>query len=381
MRADIQTAYSITTLPDDCVGGIVKHITEDANDENTNPGRSKIPDLVSLSALSRISKTMMKQLAPWMNPQDHACRLIDQVFDHPYPAVRTMKLVARFAAFFPDNLLENEIRVSCALTTNKLVNELLMIARAGETMNPSAQDAIALDLKQAGVLDGLEGTEYTKKQYQLGINVVAEILATCGIQIYEFERSEEKVLLAASLLDDGLKALSMLTRPLRIAGFLRVAKSLQNEFSAQIAQQFLDHSASFIPSEWDAEFMASAHGAECFDGLSIFMKLPMPDSRTIEEAVMTLLRSHLKARSAADPHWTNLSKDVFDLSLSLYRSLRLKNQADSLVQQLTALGIFTENELLIMDAVQWSGITNKSQARLEFLRLMENASIPKAAGQ
>ncbi len=373
MRADIQTVQSITTLPDDCVSCIVKNITEDDD--------QKSPNLVSLSALSRINHSMMDQMAPWMNPQDHACRLIDQASNHPYPAVRTMNLVARFAAFFPDNLLEKEIRVSCALSTNKLVNELLMIAHASETMNPSAQHAIALDLKEAGILDGTKETDCTKRQYQLGINTVAEILATCGIQIYEFERSDEKVFLAASLLDDGLKAVRMLTRPLRTFGFMRIAKSLQNEFSAPIAQQFLHHSASFIPSEWDAKFMASAHGAEFLDALSIFMRLPMPDSHTIEEAAMTLLDSYLKTRSAIDPHWSTMPKDVLDLSLSLYRSLRLKEQSESLIQQLTALGIFREEELNIMNGFEWIRIPNKPQARLVFLGLMQNASIQQAAAQ
>lgn len=364
MRADIQTVYSITTLPGDCLGYIVKNITKD-NDQ-------KIPDLVSMSALSRINHSMMDQMVPWMNPQDHACRLIEQASDDPYRAVRTMNLVARFAAFFPDNLLERKIRISCALSTIKLVNELLMIARAGETMNPSAQRAIALDLKEAGILGGSKETEWTQRHYQLGINVVADLLALCGIQIHEFERSGEKLFLAASLLDDGLQALSMLTRPLKTFGFLRVAKSLQNEFSVPIAQQLLAHSPRFIPSEWDAEWVASAHGAEFLDGLSILMRLPMPDSHTIEEAVMTLLDSHLKSRSATDHHWSTMPRDVFDLSLSLYRSLRQKSQPESLMQQLTALHIFTDQELVIMGAVEWSSRANKSQAGSQFRRLMHS---------
>lgn len=56
MRADIQTVYSITTLPGDCLGYIVKNITKD-NDQ-------KIPDLVSMSALSRINHSMMDQMVP-----------------------------------------------------------------------------------------------------------------------------------------------------------------------------------------------------------------------------------------------------------------------------------------------------------------------------
>lgn len=363
MRADIKTVYSITTLPDDCVGCIVKNIT-DSDDRKT-------PDLLSMSALSRVSKSMHEQMKHWMNPQDHACRLIDQAHDYPYPDVRTMNLVARFAAFFPHHCLEKEIRISCALSTSKLVNELLMITRAGEKMPSSAQQAIALHLKETGILAGVEEAACTKAQYQLGINTVAEILAICGIQIYEFERSEKKDFLAASLLDDGLKALSLLTKSLRTFGFLRVAKSLKNHYSAPIAQQFLNHSIWFIPTEWDSDFMASVHGTGCMNGLSIFLRLPMPDSHTIEKAVISLLGSYVAKHARSNPHWKNLPRNVFDLSLSLYRSLRLKNQAETLLKELSALGIFTEDELLIMDAIEWGSITKKTQARSQFLRLMQ----------
>jgi hypothetical protein len=307
-----------------------------------------------------------------MNPQEHGYRLIDQAADHRYPSVRTMNIVARFAAFFPSEILEKEIRISCGLSTSRIVNELLMKARAGEAMNPESQQAIALHLKDKGILDGINEADRTPDQKQLGINTVADILAICGIQIYESKRTKKKVFLAASLLNDGLKALSSLTKSLRTFGFFRMATSLKNEYSALIAQQFLDHSAWFIPDEWDAEFMASSAGGQCLESLSIFMGLPMPDSDVIEDAVITLLNSYLTTRSATDPHWTAMTQEVFDLSLGLYRSLRLKNKPESLVQQLTALGIFTKDELVIMDAVQWRGMADKTQARSEFLRLMKN---------
>lgn len=373
MRADIQPCNSITTLPIDCVGTIANNITEDTDDKN--------PHLLSLSAWSRISHSMMAQLAPWLNPQEHGYRLINQASDHVYRSISTMKLVARFAPFFPDNVLENEIRVSCGLSTSQEVNELLMIARAGETMHPSAQEAIALHLKEKGILARANEADFTSEQYQLGANVVAEILGLCGINIYEFERSKEKILLAASLLNDGLKALSMLTKPLRIYGFFRIAKSLDNQYSAPIAQQCLAHSKSFISNEWDVEFMASKYGKHYTEGLTTFMRLPMPDSYLIEESVASLLDSYLTTRSATDPHWKTLPDNVLDLSLGLYLSLRLKNKPGNLLQQLTAKGIFTKEELAIMDAGEWSDKTNQAKARLEFQRLLQNAAALQAAAQ
>ena len=371
MRADIQSVNSITTLPHDCVGSIVKYITED--------DKNKSPNLVSLSAWSRTCHSMREQLTPWMNPQEHGYRLIDQAADHRYPSVRTMNLVARFAAFLPAENLEKEIRIGCGLSTSRIVNELLMKARAGETMNPESQLAIALHLKDKGILDGINEADRTPDQKQLGINTVADILSICGIQIYESKRTKKKVFLAASLLNDGLKALSSLTKSLRTFGFLRMATSLKNEYSDSISQQFLDHSAWFIPDEWDAEFMASSAGGQCLESLSIFMGLPMPDSDVIEDAVTTLLNSYLNKRSATDPHWTTMTQEVFDLSLSLYRSLRLKNKPEKLVQQLTELGIFTKDELVIMDAADWSDMSSQTKARTEFLRLMQNASVQRAA--
>ena len=365
MRADNQTAFRITNLPDDCVGLIVHHLELDDK---------KFPILVSLSAWGRISKAMLSQLQPWMNPHEHACRLIDQVSVGKYSIIPTMNLVTRFAPFFNDGRLEQEIRISCGMTSNKTVNALLMLARAGDNMEPSAKQALMLHVKNQSILEGKNDGEYTRSQFLEGRNTVVEILAACGIQVFELKREKKKEPLFTTVLNDGLKAISKLSKPLRACGFLRIAKCLKVDYSELIVREFLAHSDAFIPTEWDPEFMESNPGAECLEALSLFMALPMPEIHEVEAAVLKLLRSFLDMRSAKDTHWTSLPDPIFDLSLCLYRSLQHKNNPDMLVQQLEDLGIFTHAELLIMDEAEWYKKMTKEEARTQFQYIMRAAS-------